>query len=183
MNNSSYRPPTKEEIEEEKKLADEREEAHVVEAINKAIEEYSEDDGTLINTNQQATSKELSVEKYLYLEKTVSSDDTEHRANEFGFDFYKIADPSEVCGIDYGIQDLCNAIEHVTKIEYPVHFELLCKRIAPIYGNQKATSKIRREVEYGLNKMKKRVKRKGDFLYPIEHEEIIPAVHCHPSAA
>lgn len=37
-------------------------------------------------------------------------------------------------------------IGKVIEIEQPIHFEELCRRVAPLFGNQKATSKIRNEV-------------------------------------
>ena len=38
-------------------------------------------------------------------------------------------------------------IKKVIEIEQPIHFDELCRRVAPLYGNYKATSKIRNEVQ------------------------------------
>lgn len=54
-----------------------------------------------------------------------------------------------------------------------MHYELLCQRLAPLYGNEKATVKVRREVDYGLSKLRGKVVRKGDFLCPAGSSKII----------
>lgn len=58
-----------------------------------------------------------------------------------------------------------NVIKYIISIEQPIHYENLCKRIAPIFGNQKATSKIRESVDYYIEKnLKHELCRIGDFL-------------------
>jgi len=52
-------------------------------------------------------------------------------------------------------------------------YELLCKKVAPLFGNEKATVKIRREVDYALRSLQGIV-RKGDFFYPAGNAKIIP---------
>ena len=74
---------------------------------------------------------------------------------------------------DYGgYVDIGDAIEMVVKNEYPIHYDLLCQRLAGLYGNSKATVKVRREVDWGLQKVSDRVLRKGDYLYPKTYWEI-----------
>ena len=56
-------------------------------------------------------------------------------------------------------------IKHIILIEQPIHYESLCKRIAPLFGNQKATSKIRESVDYYINRhINNEISRIGDFL-------------------
>ena len=71
-----------------------------------------------------------------------------------------------------GYVDIRDAIELVVKNEYPIHYELLCQRLAGLYGNSKATVKVRREVDWGLQQISNRVIRRGDFLYPATYWEI-----------
>ena len=71
-----------------------------------------------------------------------------------------------------GFVDIRDAIELVVNNEYPIHYELLCQRLASLYGNSKATIKVRREVDWGLHQISNRVIRKGDFLYPAIYWEI-----------
>jgi hypothetical protein len=62
----------------------------------------------------------------------------------------------------------------VVETEYPVHFERMCQQLAPLLGNEKATVKVRRDVEQGLLKLRlgHRVVRKGDYVYPAECKTI-----------
>lgn len=55
-------------------------------------------------------------------------------------------------------------VKRIIQNEQPIHFEDLCKRIAPLYGNQKATSRITGYVENDLRGLRKEVVRKGDFI-------------------
>ncbi len=58
-------------------------------------------------------------------------------------------------------------------IEFPIHYEYLCQRLAYLFGNEKATVKVRREVDYGLSHLTGYVVRIGDFLYPRGNRQIV----------
>ena len=61
--------------------------------------------------------------------------------------------------------DVSETIRKTIENQQPIHFEALCRILAPIWGNQKATNVIRREVNYyfrwHLNEI---VKVDGDFV-------------------
>lgn len=96
-------------------------------------------------------------------------------SNEYSrFDIYVEGDAFLARDGDYGLKGLCRAIKQIIDIEYPIHYELLCKRIAPIYGNQKATVKIRNEVNYGINYINDKIIRKDDFFYPKDYSKVNP---------
>lgn len=99
---------------------------------------------------------------------------TENTMGQFKFNTYVEANAFNGRQGDLGSKGLCLAISHIIDVEYPIHYELLCKRIAPIYGNQKATVKIRTEVNYGLKQIQNNIIRKGEFLYPKTYEKITP---------
>ncbi|MDR1895290.1 MAG: DUF4011 domain-containing protein [Prevotellaceae bacterium] len=73
----------------------------------------------------------------------------------------------------WGNLELADCITEAVKNEYPLHYELLCKRIAPLYGNEKVTVKIKREVDYALRRLGNNIYRKGDFLFPSKNSKII----------
>ncbi|OEH86837.1 hypothetical protein BHU72_00800 [Desulfuribacillus stibiiarsenatis] len=148
----------------------------LVEAVNKAISEYTEDISYINASLDEQSTPEISTENYLFVNDVDEQSNDAIDNNGFGFSTYQEADIWSIPRVDYSITDLRNIIELVVKTEYPIHFELLCKRVAPVYGNQKATVKIRREVEYGLSKMMGNIVRKGDFLYPVNYESIIPRI-------
>lgn len=61
----------------------------------------------------------------------------------YGFDLYKRANSLETVEEREGYEIAWDIID----IEQPIHFEELCRRIAPAYNRQKATSFVRNEVE------------------------------------
>lgn len=78
----------------------------------------------------------------------------------YGFIPYQQADISEYPHLrDHEV------IRQVIEIEQPIHFEELCRRVASLFGNLKATSKVREGVESGLSQyLAKTIDRKGDFI-------------------
>jgi hypothetical protein len=65
----------------------------------------------------------------------------------FGFEIYQRAielNTVDEKGRKRGNSDI---VFDVISLEQPIHFEELCRRVAPIYGRQKATSVVRNEVE------------------------------------
>lgn len=62
-----------------------------------------------------------------------------------GYNFieYKRANIYDDCYSELKTEDI---IKKIIEIEQPIHFEELCRRVAPLYGNQKVTSKIRNNV-------------------------------------
>ncbi len=53
---------------------------------------------------------------------------------------------------------------------------MLCQRIAPLYGNEKATVRVRRAVDFGINCLRGEIIKKGDFLFPNGWQKIIVRV-------
>lgn len=150
----------------------------LVDAVNKAIAQYCEGSSCTLPLQNENLLAEVSADKYLVIEDPVANDGN----NEFGFEVYQEADVYSVPRYDNGLTDLCNIIEHVVKTEYPIHVDLLCKRLAPVFGNQKTTNRIRGQAEYGLSQMKNRVSQKGDFLYPISYESVVPRIPAEGKA-
>lgn len=93
--------------------------------------------------------------------------------NPYKFDPLIITDYSNSPRDSYGYIKLPNFVTELVRNEYPLHYELLCQKVAPIFGNEKATIKIQREVNATLNNLGKTIYRKGDFLYPSKEAEII----------
>ena len=146
----------------------------LVDAVEKAIAEYTVD--TLVIYKADTLKKEAIADKYLIVEKNSCNRNAEQTDNDFGFEYYMEADIREIDRDPNDLVYLCNAIEHVVKIEYPIHFELLCKRLASLFGNQKATVKVRREIEFALKRMPERIIYANDYLYPVNFCEIIPRI-------
>lgn len=66
----------------------------------------------------------------------------------YGFDLYKRAYPLNIIDEDGNTREGYDIVWDIISLEQPIHFEELCRRIAPAYGRQKATSVVRDEVKY-----------------------------------
>lgn len=66
----------------------------------------------------------------------------------YGFELYKRAYPLERIGERGFIRKEYDIAWNIISVEQPIHFEELCRRIAPAYGRQKATSIVRDNVRY-----------------------------------
>lgn len=65
-----------------------------------------------------------------------------------------------------------DCITAIINNEYPIHYELLCQRLAPQFGRERATSAVRREVDFILSKLRHSIIRKEDFLFPANYTDI-----------
>ena len=68
--------------------------------------------------------------------------------------------------------DLTDCIVELVNKEYPIHYDLICQRLAPKLGNKKATIKIRSEVDYALSRLKGKVIRQENFFFPFGYQSI-----------
>lgn len=80
-------------------------------------------------------------------------------SNGFGFMEYKLCVPEQ-----YMHMTPLDALKTIIKIEQPIHFEELCRRMAPLYGRQKATSVVRNEIKLLLTSLRETIEIKDDFI-------------------
>ena len=141
----------------------------LVEAIEKAITSYNEKKQGL-STQQEEQEEQETSEEYVQLAKKTYED----TVIDYGFTYnktetnYSFRDMSRG---GYGYMNLGDCLLKVINNEYPVHYELLCQRVAGLLGNEKATVKVRREVDSALRRRNDYV-RKGDFFLPRTYKEI-----------
>ena len=141
--------------------------------IEKALSEYVEEtiDGT---QNFEVEELENSIDDFLTIDiKEISKELTE---NPYGFTSIEPTNFDNILVDVDGYVDLGDCIKAVVDNEFPVHYELLCKRVAYLFGNEKATIKVRTEVDLELEIIKKSVIRKGDFLFPTTNK-LVTAKH------
>jgi hypothetical protein len=100
-------------------------------------------------------------------EKSVMEQSPENR---YGFDEKQSPNFYSLKRDFYGRLSLIDCIVEVVNKEYPIHYELLCQRLAPLFGNEKATVKVRREVDRRLQSMKGIVTIKGEFVFPAQYD-------------
>lgn len=119
-------------------------------ALNKTIKEQSADDKTVDTIDVSVSSIEI--------EEDIQNE--EYSVDGYGFISYQQVNIS-----DYNSLAEHKIIRQVIEIEQPIHFEELCRRVAPLFGNQKATSKVRDGVEHIFRwYLAEDIKRNGDFI-------------------
>lgn len=75
------------------------------------------------------------------------------------------------------IMYLARIITHVVEVEGPIHFELLCKKLAFVFGREKATSVVRSQIQYMLdNHLARQIKVNQDFCWMVDQETVIVRV-------
>ena len=128
------------------------EEQRLVNAVNRALNRLA---STAEEESLDANTTESSFE---IIEEKV--DIEELYLDDCDFVPYEQADIS-----NFSYLDTHEIIKKVIEIEQPIHFEELCRRVAPLFGNQKATSKVREGVEYQFRfYLANDVVRKDEFI-------------------
>lgn len=148
----------------------------LLEAVKMAMSNYKMGS---INANSRSrfeTTKEDPTpykDSYILVETDKDQKD-EKTENPYNFSYYEETDVYKNTRItNDDTQYLSEVIEYVVELECPIHYDLLCKRVATLFGNQKATVKVRNSVDYVLGKnLKDVVHKKGDFCWHKNTKEI-----------
>jgi very-short-patch-repair endonuclease len=138
----------------------------LIEVVEKAINDYQEE---LPQLNKQQKECDESKDFLTVEEKKPSVKDI---SNPYGFAQPAPTQFNTLPKDRNGYVQMSDCIELLVKNEFPIHYELLCKKLCSLLGREKATSVVRREVDYALARMKNRVIRKGDFFYPAKYTDI-----------
>ncbi len=142
------------------------EEQRLIEAVERALNrpqhDYSEDYSTTIEEPEESVAPSPIVE----IEEVVEEEEMPRKTH--GFIPYQQTVIEECT-----YTPAADAIKIVIEKEQPIHFEDLCKRVAPLFGNQKATSKVRNKVGYYLNNdLHTEIVRKGDFITVLGFDDL-----------
>lgn len=152
----------------------------LLEAVKMAISTYkmdSFDNSSIIHEETAKKDSLLIKETYVTVEKKKEKDKKDN--NTYNFNYYEETDINKIIRASNDNQYLTNVINYVVEQEGPIHYELLCKRVAPLFGNQKATVKVRNAVEYVLDKnLENKVIKKEDFCWHKNVKEIKVKIPC-----
>ncbi|OLR59008.1 hypothetical protein BHF70_04840 [Anaerostipes sp. 494a] len=136
----------------------------LIEVIEQAIADYGVEEPSIIQ--QESTAEEF----VSFEEKVISIEDMENP--------YGLAEEKEVSFNQLsqrnGYLSGTDCVMEIVNTLYPVHYDLICQQMAPLYGNVKATVKVKREVDYCLRQLGRKVINKGDFYYPEGYTKIVP---------
>lgn len=134
------------------------EEDKLVEAIDMALSEISVEKPVEKAGNNNDSVVE--IEEKVETRKTTG--------DGYGFDFYQ-----ELPLLFHRGNNEVETIKNVIKAYQPIHFEALCRILAPLWGRQKATNVIRDTVSYYLmRRLEGGVKRDGDFIALMDFSDL-----------
>ncbi|VDN48244.1 conserved protein of unknown function [Petrocella atlantisensis] len=143
----------------------------LLEAIEECIDNFNLEQEVQIDI---PTKVDDDIHEKLLVEVEATTE-TEHQdIDKYGFEFYKTVDYNSLNYYCDDVRELSKEIKTVVEIESPIHFELLCRRIAPLTGREKVTKVVRDLVNSALPYCKESVDYKYDFLW--RKNEILPKV-------
>lgn len=139
----------------------------LLDEVNIAISTYVENDFDLVAKDKRQDEQFLE-NRFVAIEVPVDSSAVPmiNPSNPYSFAFYAEADIHKVPR--HSTQSIYQAhvIKYVIEEEYPIHFELLCKRVAGLFGYQRATTNVRNSVRSLINRqLKDQVQNLGDFYW------------------
>lgn len=139
----------------------------LVEKVEHAIANYG------VKEPEKETEKTETEEFVSIEEKVETLDDI---ANPYGFQ-----QEAEVSFSDlprpngYLISTHC--VMRIINTLYPVHYDVICQHMAPLYGNMKVTVTIKRRVNNVLRQLENDIIQKDDFYYPADYTNVTPRVN------
>jgi len=132
---------------------------NLVAAINEAIANYG-DSQSIESFNEDETD----ADDYVSVNKKEIS--IAEKTNPYGFAAAAATNLSALSRNSSGYLDIADHIMAFVTNEFPIHYDLLCQRLAPLYGNERVTVNVKREVDYGINRLRGKIVKKDDFLFP-----------------
>lgn len=113
----------------------------------------------------------VSETEYITIDVKETIEDSE---NPYQFEIREAVDFDVLPRNREGYMEITDCIKAMVEKEYPVHYDLICRRVAPLYGLEKVSSTVKKEVDLGLQKLGSRIARKGDFFMPRKDVAIKP---------
>lgn len=140
----------------------------LIEAIDDAIKNYGIDESAQPEMG-------VDVDDFVsFEEKAVSIEDIE---NPYGFEKEQKVSFEHLSRNSNGYLSGEDCIMEIVNRLYPVHYDLICQHMAPLFGNTKATVKVKREVDYQLQQLGTKLIRKDDFFFPAGYTEVFPRIN------
>lgn len=147
----------------------------LLEAVERAIDNYVDNECDNLSSDKTSIVHQTIQADFLTITQKVIDNDTKN--NPYGFAIYKNTDISSVFRDRDDDRYLSNVVNTIVVNEYPVSFEFICKKVAHLFGNQKATVRVREYIQYVLNKyLRNDVVIKDGFCYPKNFSNITPRI-------
>lgn len=142
----------------------------LISAVEKSIMEFVEEGIEGVESSDSDAIQE--TPDFLKLDKKERN--LELESNPYGFTYMRETDFSKIPRDMYGHVSVEDCIMMIINNEYPVHYDSLCRSLAFLWGNEKATVKVRNEINFYLDKLNRKIIVKDNFLYPVNYQTIKP---------
>ena len=138
----------------------------LIDTIEDAIKSYSISEESYHVDNEQETKDFINFE-----ERSILADNVDNP--------YNFEEQPKVCfenleRNENGNLNATDCIMEIVKKLYPVHFDLICKELAPLCGYERVSSSIRESIYNEIEKMKDNLTCKDNFYSPIGDIKVVP---------
>jgi very-short-patch-repair endonuclease len=139
------------------------EQRKLVDYIDKCIREFTVE--PINKTKPVEIINKPNVIDHLIVSKVQPAGSSDANVKNYGFGHYKVAQLQKEQYRYAGHINFANAVTDIIDIESPIHFDLLCKRIAPLADYEKATKRVRKVVADSIDKSIDQIDQRHDFLW------------------
>jgi len=147
-----------------------RENDVLLELIEKLIEDFVLDGDEIVANDNIQVATGIHEKMLQDAEETINI--LHPDIDKYGVVLYKATDMCELDGYYADIEDFSSAVKKVVEVESPIHFELLCRRIAPLTGREKATKVVRDIVATALSYCEDSLEYINEFVWSKSEEEL-----------
>lgn len=153
-----------------------KEGSRLLEVVQRAINEYAEEESVTVKDMCTSHPKVMGGSNNI-VKVDIIDDNQQDELNPYEFDFYEeasIYDLERTWDTEAYIK---NVLQYIVDKEQPIHFDLICRRVAGLFGNQKVTSKVKDSTRYVLDKKLNKIIGKQEDFYSYKNlDNIIPRV-------
>lgn len=143
----------------------------LIHVIEEALKNYGKLEEYHLYNENLSEEPDLDMDDFVVVDEKVMTE--EEKLNPYGFAINEEIDFSNLAKDCEGNFSLKDCIVEIVQKVYPIHYDLICKEVAPLFGNQKITVKVRREVDDTLKELENKIIQKNDFFYPINYTKIL----------
>jgi very-short-patch-repair endonuclease len=138
----------------------------LIEAVEDAFKSYGDPYEEISKIGAPTANDFISIEK-----KTISHEDN---LNPYGFEKEKDISFAGHSFNNINSLSVKDCIVEVVNKRFPIHYDLLCREIAPLYGYKKASFTVQYKVDSELFDLENQIVQRGYFLFPVNYDRITP---------
>jgi hypothetical protein len=141
----------------------------LIEAVENAILSYNTND----TNNAIDTPTDIAEpESFINVDEKTQDDFDNQLKDKYGLLDYPLNDINYANYQRNGTKNIKKLITDIVSVEYPIHYDVLCQKVAPLYKYKKVSVKIKNYVDEALSSLCTKFIRKGDYISPKNYDHI-----------